>query len=331
MLSIQELNEFIYIFIGVKLLMTMFLIILIGIGVFSCFFIVNQQEIYVIERFGRFNRVATAGLNWKIPLIEQIKGRMSLRLRQLEVAIETKTFDDVFVEILTSVQFRVLDNKFFEAFYTLDDPEKQIQAFVFDVVRARVPKIKLDDVFSKKDEIADSVKEELKDVMNNFGFDIIKALVTDINPDAKVKKAMNEINEAQRLRIAANERGEAEKILKIKHAEAESQSKILQGQGIAGQRKAIIEGLKESLHSFQETVESATTKDVMTLILMAQYFDTLKELGSSGKMNTILLPHSPSGLQDLYQQIRDSMIVAQEVGKGCEQSTQDFAKNWIPS
>ena len=286
--------------------------ILSGLCIFiSSFFTVGQQQVYVIERFGRFVRTATAGLNWKIPFVERVRGKITLRLRQLDVAVETKTLDDVFVEILTAVQYRVLNNKIFEAFYTLDDPEMQIQAFVFDVVRARVPKIKLDDVFSRKDEIADSVREELQDVMNEFGFGIIKALVTDIKPDAKVKAAMNEINEAQRLRIAANERGEAEKILRVKHAEAEAQGKILQGEGIAGQRKAIIEGLKESLHSFQQTVENVNTQDVMSLILMAQYFDTLKELGSTGKMNTILIPHSPSSLGDLNQQIRDSMIVGQ--------------------
>ncbi len=280
----------------------------------SCF-TVEQQYAAVIERFGRFVRISRPGLNFKIPFIEQISGKVSLRLMQLNVEVETKTLDDVFTKVVMSVQYRIVPNKIYEAFYTLNNAEEQIQAFVFDVVRARVPKIKLDDVFSKKDDIADSVTDELKEVMNDFGYDIIKALVTDIDPDAKVKKAMNEINEAQRLRIAATERGEAEKILKVKQAEAQAASKILQGQGMAGERKAIIEGLKDSLSDFKSEVNDSTTQDVMSLILMVQYFDTLKELGTSGKMNTILIPHSPSSLHELYEQIRNSVITGGQVNE----------------
>ena len=293
------------------LLLILFIIIVAVI--FGIFFTVEQQNTYIVERFGKFVRLCTPGLNFKIPLIEQISGKVSLRIMQLDVEIETKTLDDVFVKIVTAVQYRILPQKIYEAFYTLDNAEGQIQAFVFDVVRARVPKIKLDDVFSKKDEIADVVKEELKEVMNEFGYDIVKALVTDINPDAKVKTAMNEINEAQRLRIAAMERGEAEKILKVKQAEAEAESKILQGKGVSGQRKAIIDGLKESLSNFKESVHGAETIDVMSLILMVQYFDTLKDMGMHGKMSTILIPHSPSSLQDLQQQIRNAVITANQV------------------
>ena len=296
--------------------MIFFLMLLLTLGfalVFGMFFTVEQQSSYVIERFGKFMRLCDPGLNFKIPLIDQISGKVSLRIMQLNVEIETKTLDDVFVKIVTAVQYRILPQKIYEAFYTLDNAESQIQSFVFDVVRARVPKIKLDDVFSKKDEIANVVKEELKEVMNEFGYDIVKALVTDINPDAKVKVAMNEINEAQRLRIAAMERGEAEKILKVKQAEAEAESKILQGKGVSGQRKAIIDGLKESLSHFQESVRGSETIDVMTLILMVQYFDTLKDMGMHGKMSTILIPHSPSALQDLYQQIRNAVITGGQV------------------
>lgn len=286
--------------------------------IFSIFFTVEQQNTYIIERFGKFERLCSPGLNFKIPFIDQISGKVSLRIMQLDVEIETKTLDDVFVKIMTAVQYRILPQKIYEAFYTLDNAEGQIQAFVFDVVRARIPKIKLDDVFSKKDEIADVVKEELKEVMNEFGYDIVKALVTDINPDAKVKTAMNEINEAQRLRIAAMERGEAEKILKVKQAEAEAESKILQGKGVSGQRKAIIDGLKESVSHFQEAVHGSQTIDVMSLILMVQYFDTLKDMGMHGKMSTILIPHSPSSLQDLYQQIRNAVITGGQVNQASE-------------
>lgn len=277
------------------------------------FFVVNQQSAALVERFGRFVRIANPGLNLRIPFVERVSGYVNLRLTQLDVEVETKTQDDVFVRITASVQYRVLPDKIFAAYYTLDDVEGQIQAFVFDVIRAHVPKIKLDDVFSKKDEIADSVKTELKEVMNEFGYDISKALVTDINPDAKVKAAMNEINESQRLRLAAMERGEAEKIIKVKQAEGEAESKILQGQGIAGQRKAIIDGLKDSLGDFQSQVRDANTHEVMSLLLMTQYFDTLKEMGVSGNMNTILIPHSPASVHELHNQIRDAIITANQV------------------
>jgi len=293
-----------------------FLIFLIVLGVIilpALFFTVQQQSSVIIERFGKFKRIAGPGLHTRVPFIDVKAGTVSLRLTQLDVEVETKTQDDVFVKVTASVQYRVLPEKIYDAFYTLNDPEQQIQAFVFDVIRSRVPKIKLDDVFAKKDDIADSVREELKEVMNEFGYDIIKTLVTDIMPDSKVKAAMNEINESQRLRIAAMERGEAEKILKVKQAEAEAESKVLQGQGMAGQRKAIIEGLKESLTDFQDQIPDSKTQDIMSLILMAQYFDTLKEMGLSGKMNTIFIPHSPSSLNDLSNQIREAIMTGNQV------------------
>lgn len=276
-------------------------------------FIVEQQSSFLIERFGKFVRTATPGLNFKIPFIEKIAGRVSLRILQLDVEVETKTLDNVFIKINTSVQFNIIPEKIYQAYYTLDNPQVQIQSFVFDVVRAKVPNILLDDIFSKKDEIASAVKEELHEVMNGFGYHIIKALVTDINPDHKVKTAMNEINEAQRLRVAANERGEAEKILKIKAAEAEAQSHILQGEGIAGQRKAIIEGLRDSISEFQKDIHEIDAKDVMSVILVAQYFDTLKEMAKNGNLNSIMLPHSPAGVADLQQQIREGIISGNQV------------------
>lgn len=291
------------------------------IVVFSSLFTVEQQSTAVIERFGRFLRTAQAGLNIKIPFVDQIQGRMTLRVRQLDVAVETKTLDNVFVDIVASVQYRVLPNKVYEAFYILDNADAQIQAFVFDVIRARVPLINLDDVFSKKDDIANSVREELQEVMNDFGYDIIKALVTDINPDNRVKTAMNEINEAQRLRVAAMERGEAEKILKVKQAEAESESKILQGKGVAGQRRAIMEGLKESLGEFQKQIGDTSPRDAMTLIMMAQYFDTLKDLGLHSQQNTILIPHSPSAMNDFFDQMRNAIITGQKASETAPKPT----------
>jgi regulator of protease activity HflC (stomatin/prohibitin superfamily) len=276
--------------------------------VLASYIIVPQQSVHIIERFGKFQTLCSAGLHFKIPVVDKCAGMVSLRLMQLDIKVETKTLDDVFVDITTSVQYRVLPHKVFDAFYTLDDPEKQITAFVFDVVRSRVPKIRLDDVFSTKDDIALSVRDELKEVMNNFGYDITQTLVTDIMPDAKVKAAMNEINEAQRLRIAANERGEAEKILKVKQAEAEAESKALHGKGISWQRTAIMDGLKESLCDFQAHIPGADHEAIMHLILMTQYFDTLKEMGMGGKMNTIMVPYSPGSVSDIGQQLKEAMV-----------------------
>ncbi len=279
---------------------------------FKSFFTVEQQTGAIVERFGKYVRTALPGLNMKIPFVEKIRGHVSLRVQQLDVPVETKTEDNVFVKVAVSVQYHVIENKMFEAFYKLDNPEQQMTAFVFDVVRARVPKMKLDDVFEKKDEIADAVKIELSELISNLGFNIVKTLVTDIDPAERVKKAMNEINEAQRLRIAANERGEAEKILKIKKAEAEAESSALQGKGLADQRRAIIEGLQVSIEDFQKAIAGTNSQNVMNLVLMTQYFETLKEIGTSGLSNTIMLPHSPGGMNELMDQIRNAIITGNE-------------------
>ena len=277
------------------------------------FFTVQQESAAIIQRLGKFTGIAEAGFHLKAPFLDRIAGRVNLRVRQLDTQVETKTRDNVFVHVIVSVQFFVIRDKIFEAFYRLNNPEAQIQSYVFDVVRAQVPKIKLDDVFEKKDEIAQVVKSELTDVMDDFGYGIQNVLVTDIDPDAKVKDAMNDINAAERLRVAAEEKGEAEKILKVKAAEAEAESMALAGKGIADQRLAIVEGLRESVSEFQEAIEGASAQDVMNLILMTQYFDTLKEVGHASKTNTILIPHSPGHLSDLSGQIRDAMITASEV------------------
>lgn len=279
------------------------------------FFTVEQQTVAIIERFGKYLRIANPGLHFKIPFIDRIAGKLSLRVLQLNIQAETKTEDNVFVHMIVAVQYYVIPEKVYDAFYKLASPEKQINSYVFDVVRARVPKIKLDDLFEKKDEIALAVKEELNETMTSFGFQILNALVTDIEPNAKVKDSMNEINAAQRLRVAANEKGEAERILKVKAAEAEAQSKALQGKGIADQRKAIIDGLKESVEHFKEGISGTSTQDVMNLVLLTQYFDTIKELGHTSQTNTILLPHTPGGLSELADQIRNAMIVGGEVNK----------------
>ncbi|HSD55784.1 MAG TPA: SPFH domain-containing protein [Candidatus Saccharimonadales bacterium] len=277
------------------------------------FFIVRQQTVAIVERFGRFKTVGKAGLNIKMPFIDRVVGKPSLRIQQLDVEIETKTKDNVFVRCVVSVQYCILPEKVVDAFYKLQIPQEQITAYVFDTVRARVPSIILDDVFEKKDDIAMAVKQELDSVMDDFGYGIIKTLVTDIDPDAKVKSSMNEINAAQRMREAAIQQAEAEKIRVVKAAEAEAESKALQGKGIADQRKAIIDGLKVSVENFSSSVDGAKAQDVMNLVLMTQYFDTLKDIGLSGKSNTILIPHSPGGMGDISEQMRNAIITANEV------------------
>ena len=279
------------------------------------FFIVQQQTAVIVQRLGKFDRIAEPGLHLRVPFVEKVAGTVNLRVQQLDVEVETKTQDNVCVHVVVSVQYFVLTDKVYDAFYKLDDPVNQIKAFVFDVVRARVPKIKLDDVFEKKDEIASAVKSELSQVMDDFGYGIVKTLVTDIDPDAKVKEAMNEINAAQRMRVAASEKGAADKIIQVKSAEADAEAKALSGKGIADQRRAIVEGLRESVNEFQRTIEGTSAADAMNLILMTQYFDTLKDLGNASKTNTILIPHSPGGLADLASQLRDSMITANEVNR----------------
>lgn len=278
-------------------------------------FTVRQQTAAIVERFGRFKRIAGAGLNFKIPLIDRVAGRISLRVRQLDVRVETKTKDNVFVIVIVSVQYFVLPDKIVDAFYKLQNTDAQITSYVYDVVRARVPGITLDNVFETKDDIAQAVKEELEQIMDDFGYGIVKALVTDIDPDAKVKESMNQINAAQRLRVAAVEEAEADKIRVVKSAEAEAESKALQGKGVADQRTAIVNGLKESVTEFQNDVQGTSAQDVMNLVLMTQYFDTLKDVGLSSNSNTIMIPHSPSGMNDISDQLRNAMITANEVSK----------------
>jgi regulator of protease activity HflC (stomatin/prohibitin superfamily) len=307
-----------------------------GIALFAilsaAFFTVEQRTIVIVQRLGKFLREAGPGLHVKIPVIDRLVGRINLRVQQLDVKIETKTEDNVFVHMVVAVQYYVLPEKVYDAFYKLDDATRQITSFVFDVVRARVPKIKLDDVFEKKDEIANIVKSELAQVMNGFGYGILKALVTDIEPDARVKESMNEINAAQRMRVAATEKGEADRILKVKAAEGEAQSKALQGRGIADQRQAIVAGLRDSVDEFQKSVPGTTAKDVMNLVLMTQYFDMLKEIGASSRTNAILIPHSPGHLASLSEQMRNAMIEADQTVRVPEPSSRRSSEvsTWSP-
>ncbi len=290
------------------------IVFLFAIGtILSGFFQVMTAEAAVIQRMGKFQRVATAGMNFKLPWLDQIAGRIDLRVQQLALDVETKTKDNVFVKIPVSVQYHVIPDKVYEAFYKLANPKQQISSYVFNVILGHVPKMILDDAFLQQSDIAVAIKEGLDDVMKTYGYAIDQALVTDIEPDEIVKAAMNEINAAQREQVAASARGEAEKILKVKQAEAEAESKALQGQGIANQRKAIINGLKDSVESFQQAVEGSTPKDVMMLVLVTQYLDTMKEIGANDKSNTILMSHSPAAVGDLFRQMQETIVIGQKV------------------
>lgn len=284
--------------------------------ILGSFFTVATAQVVIITRFGKFLRVADPGLNWKVPFIDAVAGRISLRVNQISLTMETKTKDNVFVTIPISVQNRVRPEKAYDAFYKLSNPEAQIKSYVEQVILGHVPGMTLDEVFANQSSIATAVKQELDADMATFGYEIVNVLVTDIVPDAKVKSAMNDINGAQREQVAAAARGESEKILVVKRAEAEAESKALQGQGIANERKAIIEGLQASIEQFQKVVGGTSTSEVMQLVLITQYFDTLKSIGENDKSNTLFLSHSPGAVSDISQQIMHSMIGADKAQSG---------------
>ncbi len=287
-----------------------FLVFVVLVLVLGSFFTVKTAQVAVITRFGKFLRAAEPGLNWKWPLIDTVAGRVSLRVNQISLTMETKTKDNVFVTIPISVQNRVRPEKVFDAYYKLANPIEQIQAYVEQVILVQVHGMTLDEVFASQSGIAAAVKQELDADMAGFGYEIVNVLVTDIVPDAKVKSAMNDINAAQREQVAANARGEAEKILVVKKAEAEAESKALQGQGIANQRKAIIEGLQGSIEQFQKVVGTASTSEVMQLVLVTQYFDTIKSIGELDKTNTLFLSHAPGAVKDISDQVMQAMLIA---------------------
>ena len=281
------------------------------------FYMVKQQTAVVIERLGKFHKVSGAGLQFKIPLIDSIAGDINLRVRELPVEVETKTKDDVFVKIIVSVQFFVVDSidGIENSFYKLNNPERQIQSYVFDSIRSEVPKMELDAVFAEKDKIAIAVKNELSETMQQFGFDFIKALVTDIDPDAKVKHAMNEINAAKRMKEAAKEEAAAAKIRVIAAAEADAESKRLAGEGIALQRIAIANGLKESVAEVKLAMEDhVTSQDVMNMLFMTQHYETVAKL-SENNTSTIFMPYSPDNVGDLQMQIQSSLLAVDAMKK----------------
>jgi len=276
---------------------------------------VKQQTFAVVERFGKFSRITSPGLHLKWPIIENIVGRVSIRVRELNVEVKTKTIDNVFVDLLIAVQYYVTKEKVWDAFYKLTNPHAQMESFVFDTVRAKVPHMKLDEVFEKKEDIAQDIEEKLGEIMPEFGYIIKTALVNDIVPDSKVANAMNEINAQERMRVAAEHKGEAEKILVVKAAEADARSKELSGIGIANQRIAIVKGLKESVEDFQKAITSVDAKDVMSLVLLTQYYDMLTDVGRHSNNNTILIPHSPGAVGDFQKQILSSLLAADKASE----------------
>ena len=284
-----------------------------ALTVFAAFFVVKQQTAAVVERFGKFQSIRHSGLQLKIPLIDRIAGRLSLKIQQLDVIVETKTLDDVFVRLKVSVQYKVIREKVYEAFYKLDYPHDQITSYVFDVVRAEVPKMKLDDVFVKKDDIAIAVKTELNDAMMVFGYDIIKTLVTDIDPDAQVKEAMNRINASEREKIAAQFEGDAARILIVEKAKAEAESKRLQGQGIADQRREIARGLEESVEVLNKV--GINSQEASALIVVTQHYDTLQSIGGESNSNLILLPNSPQAGSNMLNDMVASFTASNQIGE----------------
>jgi regulator of protease activity HflC (stomatin/prohibitin superfamily) len=293
-----------------------FLPIIIGLILlilFASFFTVKQQTAAILERFGKFHSIRQSGLHLKIPLIDKVAGRLSLKIQQLDVIIETKTLDDVFVKLKVSVQYKVIKDKVYDSFYKLDYPHDQITSYVFDVVRAEVPKMKLDDVFVKKDDIAIAVKTELNDAMFDYGFDIIRTLVTDIDPDPQVKIAMNRINAADREKTAAQYEGDAQRILIVEKAKAEAESKRLQGQGIADQRREIARGLEESVEVLNKV--GINSQEASALIVVTQHYDTLQSIGQQTNSNLILLPNSPQAGSTMLNDMVASFTASNQIGE----------------
>lgn len=289
-----------------------FIVLSILIG-FGSIYTVKQKTAVIIERLGKFQTVSTAGLKFKIPIIDRKVGAVNLRVMELPVDVETKTLDDVFVRMVVSVQYFVVETpeQIRKSFYKFDNPHRQIQSYVFDSIRSEVPKLKLDDVFSEKDKIAVAVRVELHETIKDFGFNILQTLITDIDPDAKVKESMNEINAAKRMKEAAKEYAQAEKIKVVASAEAEAESKKLQGEGIADQRIAIANGLKQSVEEVKGAMEDGVTgRDVMNMLFMTQHYDTIAKLGDTG-VNTIFVPYSPSSVGDLQTQIQSSLLAVE--------------------
>ncbi|HSD14170.1 MAG TPA: SPFH domain-containing protein [Flavobacterium sp.] len=306
-------------------MITIPILLVIGFFLFlASFFTVKQQTAVIVERFGKFNSIRQSGLQIKIPVFDRIAGRVNLRIQQLDVIIETKTKDNVFVKMKVSVQFKVLQDKVYDAFYKLEYPHDQITSYVFDVVRAEVPKLILDDVFERKDDIAIAVKRELNEAMTTYGYEIINTLVTDIDPDIQVKNAMNRINAADREKTAAEYEAEAQRIRIVAKAKAEAESKRLQGQGIADQRREIARGLVESVNQLNEV--GINSQEASALIVVTQHYDTLQAVGADTNSNLILLPNSPQAASDMLNNMVVSFAASNQVGEAMKNAPKRIRK-----
>jgi len=294
------------------------LFVILVVLIFKAVIIVKERSYYVIERFGKFQKMSPPGFSVIIPFIDKKVGVINMRVMQLDVDVETKTHDDVFVHLRVSVQYQVMKSKLWDSYYALDNPRNQIASYIFDDVRAEVPKLELDDVFAKKEDIAVAVRQNISEAMDDYGYAIIKTLITDIDPDAHVKESMNRINAAKRDKEAAMEEAEGLKIRVVKAAEADAESKRLSGEGIAQQRLEIVRGFKESVEDFQKSLKNITHEEVMQFVLLTQYFDTLNNIGANGKNTTMLMPHSPGAMQDFQQQIITGTAFGQKMDKNTE-------------
>ncbi len=291
------------------------ILILVGIIFLlsQSFFIVKQQTVAIIERFGKFVGFRRSGLQFKVPFVDRIAARVNLKVQQLDVQVETKTKDDVFVHLKVSVQFRVIPESVYDAYYKLENPFEQINSYIFDTVRAEVPKMRLDDVFERKDDIAHAIQDELGEAMGEYGYKIVKALVTDIDPAAEVKTAMNRINAAERIKVAAEYEGEAERIRIVAKATAEAESKRLQGQGIADQRREIARGIEDSVESLNKV--GINSQEASALIVVTQHYDTLQSIGENTGSSLILLPNSPSSANDMLTTMLASFTASAKIGE----------------
>ncbi len=305
-----------YVSIAILVVVSLLLVWLLANALFT----VEQQTSAVIERFGRFQRLAGAGLGIKIPLIDRIEERVSLRVQQLDVRVESKSKDNVFVELAIVIQYQVREDRIQDAVYRLTDHRRQIESYVFDVVRAQVPTMTLEEAFENKDSIATAVDTDLTGRMEQYGYEIVNVLVNDIDPDDRVKVAMNEVQAAHREREAAVQRAEAVRITLVKQAEAEAESKKLQGEGLANQRKAIAQGLRDSVELVRGTNadDRVDERSLMDLLLLGQWMDTQKEIASSAKSTVIFMPNNPGAVSDIAQQIRTSILSAEAANLGVD-------------
>ncbi|MCI5082781.1 MAG: SPFH domain-containing protein [Saprospiraceae bacterium] len=298
--------------------------IIVLLIILSGIFTVKQQTTALVERLGRFQSIKGPGLQFKIPFIDRVAGRVNLKIQQLDVMVETKTLDNVFVKMKVSVQFRILEHSIYDAFYKLENPYEQITSYVFDTVRAEVPKMKLDDVFERKDDIAVAIRRELTDAMEEYGYGIVKALVTDIDPDSAVKNAMNRINAAEREKLAAEYEAEADRIRIVAKARAEAESKRLQGQGIADQRREIAKGLEESVEVLNKV--GINSQEASALIVVTQHYDTMQSMGENSNSNLILLPNTPTAGSDMLTQMVTSFSASQQIGEQMKAKNEELKK-----